>query len=125
MDDLDDQIEDKELTDLLSKLNKKKYVTLVQKKIGAEIHEEFSTKKFCSIRKLFNWLFFTENILKLCSKMRNFYEQIVIAEFYDCNFKLKVQKPTENNTKNTIGFLFGLFEDYVMYINNSRKLSMK
>ncbi len=125
MDDLDDKIEDKELKNLLSKLNKKKYVTLVQKKIGAEIHEEFSTKKFCSIRKLFNWLFFTENILKLCSKMRNFYEQIVIAEIYDCNFKLKVQKPTENNTKNTIGFLFGLFEDYVMYINNSRKLSMK
>jgi hypothetical protein len=100
---------------LFSKINRKNYVTLIQKKIGAEIHEEFSTKKFCSIRKLLNWVFYTENILKLCSKLSNFYEQIVIAEFYDCNFKLKVQNPTSNNTKSTIGFLFGLFEDYVKY----------
>ena len=36
-----------------------------------------------------------------------------LAEFYDNNFKLKILDPKNNMNNNTIGFLIGLFEDYV------------
>jgi hypothetical protein len=73
--------------------------------VGAEIYEDFSTKKVCSIKRM-------------CGKLIHFYEDIVIAEFYDNNFKLKLKSPSQNLVRNTIGFLFSLFEDYVIFLIN-------
>ncbi len=81
--------------------------------VGAEIYEDFSTKKACSIKRIINWVYFTENLMNLCGKLIYFYEDITIAEFYDNNFKLKLRSPSPNLMRNTIGFLFSLFEDYV------------
>lgn len=41
-------------------------------------------------------------------KINKNYEKITIVEFWDNNFKIKVEK---NNSGNNIGFLFGLLED--------------
>ena len=99
---------------IFGKLGKKKYSEFIgSKNLGSEIHEEFITKESCSIKRIINWLYFTENLLNLCSKLMTYYQDVSIAEFYDNNFKLKILNPRTNSLKNTIGFLFGLFEDYV------------
>jgi len=107
----EDHIEDKQVRKIFETLDKVKYIEFLKADgIGAEIYEEFSSRTNCSVKKLLNWLFFTENVLNLCGKLLNYYAEISIAEFYENNYKLKL-KPHENGNT-TIGFLFGLFDDY-------------
>lgn len=110
----DDQIEEKNIPQILEKLSKERFANQIKANaLGAEIYDDLKSKGSCSIKRLLNWLYFTENLLKLISNVLKFYQDIVIAEFYDNNFKLKIKNPTDTSGKNTIGFLFGLFEDNV------------
>lgn len=81
--------------------------------LGHEIFEDFEIKKNCSIKKIINWLYFTENLLEICGKLMTYYQEISIAELYDNNFKVKLKNPSDESKIHSIGFLFGLFEDYV------------
>jgi len=107
----DDHVKDHEISQIFTKLGKPKYVDLLKPdNLGSEIYDEFVSKKDCSVKKLVNWLFFVENLMSVCGRLMAFYKDIVIAEFYDNNFKLKLKAQDNGNT--SIGFLFGLFEDY-------------
>lgn len=57
---------------------------------------------------MIEWTFYSENALKCVNKLLESFDDIVIAEFWDNNFKLKIKK---NQNVNSIGFLFGLIED--------------
>ena len=86
-----------------------------ENKIGADIFAELKAKKYCSFKKIINWLYFTENLLGFCANLMRYYQSVMIVEFYDNNFKLKLKSPRNNSFKNTIGFLFGIIEDSVKF----------
>ncbi len=54
------------------------------------------------------WVFYTENTLLCISKLLHLYPDVFIVEFWGSNFKMKILK---NENQNSIGYLFGLFED--------------
>ncbi len=60
------------------------------------------------MRVLLEWVFYTDNILLCISKLLHLYPDVFIVEFWASNFKIKILK---NENQNSIGFLFGLFED--------------
>ena len=61
-----------------------------------------------TIKKIIEWIFYNDNLLKCCLKLSKNYQKITIVEFWDNNFKLKIEK---NSSGNNIGSLFGLLED--------------
>lgn len=50
-------------------------------------------------------------MLKCINKLLDHFDAVVISEFWENNFKLKIKK--SNNMSVTIGFMFGLIEDQV------------
>jgi ATP-binding cassette subfamily A (ABC1) protein 3 len=60
------------------------------------------------VRRLVEWSFYTENTLKCLTKITQNFENVAIVEFWDNIFKLKIKK---ENSKNSIGFLFGQIEN--------------
>jgi hypothetical protein len=66
------------------------------------------------LKRLIEWTFYSENILKCISRITNYFTDISIVEFYDNNYKLKIRK---NNNSSSIGFLFGFVEDQKIECN--------
>lgn len=60
------------------------------------------------MRRLIEWSFYTENTLKCLTTITDNFENVSIVEFWDNIFKLKIKK---ENSKNSIGFLFGQIEN--------------
>jgi hypothetical protein len=63
---------------------------------------------------LIDWSFYVQNVLLCISKLLNVFNEVVVNEFWENNFKLKIKK---NNNPVTIGYLFGIFEDQVFKYN--------
>ncbi len=61
------------------------------------------------MKRVIEWTYYNDNVLKCAAKIVNTYEEVSIVEFWDNNFKLKIKK--RKNSGNSIGFLFGLLED--------------
>ncbi len=67
------------------------------------------TKGGISVRRVIDWTTYNDNLLKCAARIMNNYEKVAIVEFWDNNFKLKIEK--NQDAQNNIGFLFGLLED--------------
>ncbi len=63
---------------------------------------------------MIDWSFYVQNVLLCISKLLNVFNEVVVNEFWENNFKLKIKK---NNNPVTIGYLFGIFEDQVFKYN--------
>jgi len=115
----DDHVNNKDMNNLLNKMGKSKYLTLFDdNNLGREINDEVgrSPEGVVSAKRFLNWIHFTDQILKLSAKLlENFPPNVTVSEFYESNFKLKIMKNEKENT--TIGFLFGLFEDFKSEFN--------
>lgn len=55
------------------------------------------------------WIYNTDNTLKCVDRVLNHFDHVVIADFWDSNFKLKIKKNESQNY--SIGFIFGMIED--------------
>ncbi len=66
-----------------------------------------------SVKRLLDWAFYTENFIKCVDKLLNHFDEVIISEFWENNFKLKIRK--DNKSLITIGFMFGLIEDQVKF----------
>ena len=95
---------------ILEKLGKKYYFEeLKDGRLGERINREMNLNENIPIGTLLNWLFFVENALKFIEKGIAYFETIILSEHIENNFLFKMKK--ENNDK-SIGFFFGLFEQY-------------
>lgn len=87
----------------------------IKNQIDIKHNIQLDLKGKVAIIKILNWIFFTENALKCIAQILKHYKSIYISEFLDNNYKIKIKKNEANNNKSTIGFLFGLLEDQVIY----------
>lgn len=94
-------------------MEKEKFLKLISaQNLGKKIYEEISEKKNISIIKVLNWVFYTENILKCLKHIKLSFSEIYISEFVENNYKIKIKK--NNESKTSIGFLFGMLEEQVI-----------
>jgi hypothetical protein len=111
---IDAFIDDKLLRKILTDLEKNNFINLItHQNLGKKLLEEISVNKTISILKLLNWIFYTENILRCLKHIKLTFSEIFISEFVENNYKIKIKKNQE--TKTSIGFLFGLLEDQVNF----------
>ncbi len=75
------------------------------------ILNQLNSGRSLSLKRLIDWTFYTENILLCIDKLLDHFENVIVCEFWENNFKLKIRKT--NKTSITIGLLFGLVEDQV------------
>jgi ATP-binding cassette subfamily A (ABC1) protein 3 len=81
---------------------------LKEGRLGSRINKSLHLNNGVSIGVLLNWIFFVENAIKFIRKGKDYFEEIILAEYIENNFLFKMKKG--NNTK-SIGFFFGLFEE--------------
>jgi ATP-binding cassette subfamily A (ABC1) protein 3 len=81
---------------------------LKEGRLGSRINKSLNLNSGVSIGVLLNWIFFVENAIKFIQKGKDYFEEIILAEYIENNFLFKMKKG--NNTK-SIGFFFGLFEE--------------
>jgi len=103
------QITQKNLKENLIKLNKLNYYEqLKEGKLGEKLIKEIEINGYIYITNLLSFIHFNKNALKLISKAKKDFNEIIFTEFIDNNFLFKIKK--EENGK-SIGYLFGLFEN--------------
>jgi len=81
---------------------------LKEGRLGSRINKAMHLNNGVSVGVLLNWIFFVENAVKFIQKGKEYFEEIILAEYIENNFLFKMKKG--NNTK-SIGFFFGLFEE--------------
>ena len=103
-------VTEENISEILESLGKKYYMEeLKDGRLGERINREINLNGNVPIGTLLNWIFFVENALKFIEKGTNYFEEIILSEHIENNFLFKMKK--ENNDK-SIGFFFGLFEEY-------------
>ena len=94
---------------ILNTLGKSYFIEeLKEGRLGSRINKPLHLNNGISIGVLLNWIFFVENAIKFIQKGKDYFEEIILAEYIENNFLFKMKKG--NNTK-SIGFFFGLFEE--------------
>ncbi len=91
-------------------MNKKLFINeLNVGRLGEKLINHININGFVSITYLINWIHYNTNVLNIIKKAKEYFNEIILTEFIDNNFLFKIKK--ESNSK-SIGFLFGLFENY-------------
>jgi len=62
-----------------------------------------------SLKKLLNWTFYTDNLIKLLKILNETFEQIKITEYLENNYTIEIPKKSEIS----IGKVFGILEEQV------------
>ena len=62
-----------------------------------------------TLHKLFTWIYYIENVLKIIKIVKEYFPNIKCCDFVDNSFVFRIKREHVENEK-TIGFLFGLVE---------------
>ena len=80
-------------------------------RFGYKMMKELEIWGEISLHKLFSWIYYIENVLKLMKLVKEYFNNIKCCDFVDNSFVFRVLREHSENEK-TIGFLFGLIEKY-------------
>ena len=98
------------IKEILCYYNKKGFVDELNKgRFGYKIIKELEIWNEINLHKLFTWVYYVENALKLIKIIKRFFNNIKCCDFVDNNFVFRIKREHSQNEK-TIGFLFGLIE---------------
>ena len=81
---------------------------LKEGRLGTRIKKTIDLNGNISICTIINWIYFVENAVKFIKKGKDYFEEIILAEYIENNFLFKMKK---GNCTKSIGFFFGLFEE--------------
>ena len=111
------QINLENLNEVLKKFNLEKFAEQLKKGLlGGKIIQEIESCGNISIGKLLSWVYYIKNALKMVKMIIEFYPEIHCCDFGENNFVFKIKKNKSKKEK-SIGFLFGLIEDYKVMFN--------
>ena len=103
------RINNENLYSILSALGKQNfYDEFKPGRLGEKIQKNINLNGNISVEVLLDFIFFVENAIKFIKCGRDYFEQIILAEFIENNFLFKLKKGKDNKS---IGFFFGLFEE--------------
>ena len=103
------RINNENLYSILSVLGKQNfYDEFKPGRLGEKIQKNINLNGSISVEVLLDFIFFVENAIKFIKCGRDYFEQIILAEFIENNFLFKLKKGKDNKS---IGFFFGLFEE--------------
>ena len=112
-----DKINKDNINEVLDYYEKKGFIDELNKgRFGYKIISELDIWNEISLYKLFSWIYYIENALKLIKKVKEFFINIKCCDFIDNSFVFRIKREHSENEK-TIGFLFGLIEKYKNIFN--------
>jgi len=98
--------------ELLRKIGSRLNPSLIARNhIGCELDQDFKANGAISPARLLEWNYYSDSLIKIINGLLNDIGLVVIAEYWENSFKLKLEK----NDALTIGSLFGFFDENVYY----------
>ena len=105
------------IKEVLSYYKKNGFIDELNKgRFGYKIMNELEIWKEINLHKLFSWIYYIENVLKLIKIVKEYFNNIKCCDFVDNSFVFRIKREHSENEK-TIGFLFGLIEKYKNQFN--------
>ena len=78
-------------------------------RFGYKLVNELNIWQSITLHKLFTWIYYIENVLKLIKIIKEHFNNIICCDFVDNSFVFRIKREHSENEK-SIGFLFGLVE---------------
>ena len=98
------------INEVLCNYNKNGFIDELNKgRFGYKLINELEIWNEIDLYKLFNWVYYVENALKLIKVVKGFFNNIKCCDFVDNSFVFRIKREHCENEK-SIGFLFGLIE---------------
>ena len=117
IDDLKILINLENLDENLKRFNLEKYTDQLKiGLLGGKIIQEIKSCGNISIRKILSWIYYVENSLKMVNIILQYFPEIHCCDYGENNFVFKIKRNKTKKEK-SIGFLFGLIEDYKPLFN--------
>ena len=100
------------LDETLKKFNLEKYSEqLKDNLLGGKIIQEIKSCGNINIGKILSWIYYIKNSLKMVKVILEYFPEIHCCDYGENNFVFKIKRNKTKEEK-SIGFLFGLIEDY-------------
>ena len=94
------------------KYNLEKYKIIFNKgSFGEKVLEELNNKRFISLNKIILTIYYSTYSLGIIKLIKNYFDNIICVDFKENNFLFQIERKKSEEEK-SIGFLFGLIEDY-------------
>ncbi len=94
------------------KYNLEKYRVIFNKGLfGEKVLEELNNKRFISLNKIILTIYYSTYSLGIIKLIKNYFDNIICVDFKENNFLYQIERKKSEEEK-SIGFLFGLIEDY-------------
>ena len=98
------------IQEVLEYYNKKGFINELEKgRFGYKLVNELNVWGSITLHKLFTWIYYIENVLKLIKIIKEYFNNIICCDFIDNSFVFRIKREHSENEK-SIGFLFGLVE---------------
>jgi energy-coupling factor transporter ATP-binding protein EcfA2 len=98
------------IQEVLEYYNKKGFINELEKgRFGYKLVNELNIWQSITLHKLFTWIYYIENVLKLIKIIKEHFNNIICCDFVDNSFVFRIKREHSENEK-SIGFLFGLVE---------------
>ena len=98
------------INEVLCNYNKNGFIDELNKgRFGYKLINELEIWNEIDLYKLFNWIYYVENALKLIKVVKGFFNNVKCCDFVDNSFVFRIKREHCENEK-SIGFLFGLIE---------------
>ena len=112
LDDYNSIITKVSFDEIFIKYNLEKYKILFSRNLfGEKILEELNTKGRISLNKILLELFYLNSALSLIKIIKQYFDNITCVDFKENNFLFQIDN-TKTEEEKSIGFLFGLIDDY-------------
>ncbi len=103
----EDKIPGSNIQDMLNKMDSKLSVSLINSNnIGYNLYDDLNKHQSVFARNLIQWNYRTANLLNIIKGLLEKFPRVIIAEYWDNAFTLKLDK----DDSITIGFLFGYLD---------------